>query len=190
MKTLQLSVLKRIDALLAGARARASGIFVVSQNGAFSGNAALSPGDLTSGTNTPIVLAALDLTPVNKGLFLFHALVDYTLSAADTVAFSVQAIPAVTAITGGTALGNVHYESGQGAGQPVVVTGGTPVPSLTTSDEIATAQIAHQSKTIAGLVQLTETQTRQAIQLTVVATGGSHITSMSLWISALEQLAA
>lgn len=179
MRTEQLSVLKRHDALLALLNSRAAGAGVAATNFALTGNTPVAPSDLT-GTGTQIVLAAMDLTPKVSGLFHVDWTITYTLAAADTVKFIVEAVPAVTAITGGSSVGTIKlfYEHTT----PLVVTGGAPVLSLTTNDQIATGNIAHVTRQISGMVLLGGAlNTRQAIQLNVVTTGGQNISAISLW---------
>lgn len=182
MRTMQLSVLKRIDNLLAKAMARSSAGFV-SGNLVGSPAGGVTPDNLTaSGTET--VVAALDLTPVLAGVFHFDFKITYTLSAADTVTWRVKSIPAVTAITGGAAVGGLHYS----AGSPVVVAGGTPVLQFSRADELATGNIAKVSATLSGIIQLTGSPeaTRQAIEITAQTGGGANLTTVNLSTAANE----
>lgn len=182
MRTMQLSVLKRLDNLVAGARARAAIPVVGAANESGKAAPPAALGDLSGVTTAFIDLAAMDLTPKGSGRFQYTATVNYTLDGADTVTFNVDAVPLVTAISGGTASGNFHYESGT----PIVVTGGAPVVEIPTVDQIAAGQIAAVSKTISGFVQLAPLGGRQAIVLAVKTAGGAHLTGITLTTLAFE----
>lgn len=181
MRTMQGSVLKRIDNLLARASSRASG--AASASGIVTaGNGGVTLGPLDGTTTTPpTVIAAFDVTPTKGGLYQVSFTVGYVLSAADNLGFLVDAVPAVTAITGGAAApppnAAFHYET---TGSPLVVTGGTPVLAISAAVAVATGQIAAQTQLITGTVQLLPTPTRQAIVLSVVTAGGAHLTTLAI----------
>lgn len=181
MRTMQGSVLKRIDNLLARASSRASG--AASASGAVTaGNGGVVLGPLDGTTTTPpTVLAAFDVTPTKGGLYQVSFTVNYALSAADTLAFLVNGVAAVTAITGGATApppnAAFHYET---TGSPLVVTGGASELAISAAVAVATGQIAAQTQVISGTVQLLPTPTRQAIVLGVVTSGGAHLTTLGI----------
>lgn len=182
MRTSNLSVLKRLDALVQLALARANGA-AVPGNKVVTPLGGVTPSDLSGTTTAPIIVSALDVTPVRAGTYRVAVVVNYTLSAADEVTWVLGAVPTVTAITGGTTVGNVHYESGT----PVVVTGGSPSAQIGSSATVATGQIAHATATVTGLVAVGAKGVRAAITLTAVTVGGAHITGITLIESAVEE---
>jgi hypothetical protein len=96
---------------------------------------------IASGPQTPanfaggaaINLAAFLVQPKGSGRFVLRAMLEFIAAAADAgVILDVVVIPDVTVFSGGAGVGpatapTMRYETGTGAGQPVVVTGGAPV---------------------------------------------------------------
>lgn len=150
-------------------------------------------GDLTSGTATPIILFAIGMKPKSTGNVQLDINLVYTLSAADTVTMAVGTQNNCSSIAGGTqvfASPQLNVESGQGAGQPVVVTASGGLVNVGNFEsEVATAQITKQTAVFSGLVTLAEPTTAgdvTAIVVTIAAAGGAHITGMTALISARE----
>ena len=187
MRTSNLSVLKRLDSLVALARARAAGAAAAFANQGVIVNGT-APGDLTAGTNAGIVIAAFDLTPKTAaGLFQGNWLLNFTLSAADTVRLDVEVAELTGNITGGLSSGAAHWETGQGAGQPLVIPiTGVFTNELTAIEQFAAGQIASCSMNLAGLVGGITGQARSVIALKATVAGGAHLTGMSLAASAYE----
>lgn len=184
MKTMQLSVLKRIDNLLAGARARAAAA-PAAGSVITAGNGGVAAGALTGVTTGQTTVAAFDVTPTRGGLYQVTVTVIYVLSAADTLAWALFAVPAVTAIAGGAAVGAFHYET---TGSPLVVTGGAGVEAILNQAEIAAGNITAVTVTLSGVVQVLPTPTRQAIVLTVQTSGGAHLTTIAINNAAASEL--
>lgn len=180
MRTMQLSVLKRLDNLVAAARSRAAAAPGAS-SAITAGNGGVAAGALTGTTTALIPVAAFDVTPTRGGLYQVSMNLEFVLSAADSVTWAVLAVPAVTAISGGAQVppstGKFHYET---TGSPLVVTGGTPVSASTVSQQFAAGQIAACNQSIFALVQLLDTPTRQAIVVEVETSGGAHLTTLNI----------
>jgi hypothetical protein len=149
-------------------------------------------GDLTTGTATPINLFAIGMKPKSSGLVELLVMLTFALSAADTVTMAVASQADVSAITGGTqvtASPQLNVESGQGAGQPVVVTGGATTAQGSNVQEIATGGISKVTLVYSAFVQLTPAALAAnfaAIVATIAAAGGATITGITATISARE----
>ena len=106
---------------------------------------AVSPGNFAGGA--AINLVAFLMTPRGLGSFNVRALLNMIVAAADAdIVLAVEVIPNVTAFSGGTLVtGGIpaRYETGTGAGQPVVVTGDAAIPIGQWSEQIATGDIGH-----------------------------------------------
>lgn len=146
----------------------------------------VTPGALTLAAATPVLVAAVGMTPKGVGLTEVAFMLTLTLAAADTVTMRAAVQANVTSITGGSELGGAspsfNYETGQGAGQPVVVVGGAvtqqgsfvesrPAGALTVTCIFAGA-VELPAVTVAGAVS--------AILLDIATTGGADISALSL----------
>jgi hypothetical protein len=173
------------DALLANAadmaliRAQAGSGSVSLMNRAYTA-LGVSPGTLTSTTSAKIVAAA-PFTPKTSGLFSVMFNVNYSLSAADTVGFTVIAfVPtpsvAVTGGVSGCAVGGLVYET---SGHAISVTG-SGGPSAGASDIVVpTPAIGLLSSNISGPLVL-PMGVQSAIALSAQTIGGAIITFTSL----------
>ncbi len=96
-----------------------------------SGPGTVAPANFAGGA--AINLAAFLVQAKSSGIFNLRAMLEFVAAAADAgVILDVSVIPNVTAFSGGNGVGPVgaptmRYETGTGAGQPVVVTGDAPV---------------------------------------------------------------
>lgn len=172
------NALKRLDNLVAGARARASAASLAGAAQLVTQADEAVCGALTGTTTSPIVIAAFDVTPNKSGLYLVGFTLPLVLSAADTLSWNIEAVPLVTAITGGTAIRETfHFETSS----PVVVTGGTPVDVGLLTQEIATGDIGAQSPSFVFAAAMPGAiGTRQALVLFVETAGGAHLTTLEI----------
>jgi hypothetical protein len=172
------SALKRLDNLVRLALSRATGAGLAAGAGVITQDDEVVCGPLTGTTTSPITVAAWDVTPVKSGLYLVGFTLPFVLSAADTVSWNIEAVPLVTAITGGTAIRSTfHYESTS----PLVVAGGTPVNAGLYTQEIATGDITAQTPTLCmAAVTPGAIGTRQALVLFVKTAAGAHLTTLEI----------
>lgn len=172
---LNVSDSKRLNNLVAGARARASAAASGGTEAISAGNGGVTLGPLTGTTTVLTPIIAFDVTPRKSGMFLVQVNLTFVLSAADTVAIPVDVVPAVTALTGGTALGDFHYET---TGQPLEITGGTPVLAAVQTMQVAAGQIGSVNMQVSALVNVGNIGTRSAIVVNVETSGGAHLTAI------------
>lgn len=178
---------KRQDALIALSAARAKGaalrqfanFFAVLRAGP-----PVVPGNLTAGTAATIDLFAVLVPPVDPtgDMVDLFVLLNFSLSAPDEVALGITTAPNAT-VTGGAVVDNgIHYETGQGAGQPLVITSGTPAP-MGAFD----AQLAAGFQTIAFAqtvnVPPPGASGQSIIRARIGAAGGATFTGMKLTVS-------
>jgi hypothetical protein len=127
----------------------ATGLYNAQNNFANLGSGgAVAPGNFAGGA--AINLFAF-LFPHDAGLGVFRlvALVNMIVAAADAgVILAVSVIPNVTAFSGGTLVGTAgnpqgRFETGTGAGQPVVITGDAGVPIGQWIEQVAAGDVGH-----------------------------------------------
>jgi hypothetical protein len=149
----------------------------------FGGGNGLAPGDLTSGTTTPIVLFAYQFTGKGGGIFTIDFDLTFTLSQADTVTIALFAAADITAFSGGTlvngAIGALRFESSSGGAVTVTATEGQ---FGQWAKQIASGEIGKQTATWSGLTTISVIDPNPVgIVATIVAgTAGTTITGMSL----------
>jgi hypothetical protein len=149
----------------------------------FGGGNLLTPGDLTSGTTTPIVLFAYEFKGRGGGIFTVDFDLTFTLSQPDIVTISLVEVTDITAFSGGTAvsspIGTLRFESS--AGGPVTLTG-TEVPIGQWAKQIAAGEIAKQTATWSGLTSITIIDPNPVgmVARIVAATAGTSITALTL----------
>ena len=147
------------------------------------GGTLLVPGDLTSGTTTPIVLFAYQFTTKGGGIFTFDFDLTFTLNQADTITIALSSVTDITAFSGGTesssSLGTLRFESSGGG--PVTVTG-NETQFGQWAKQIAAGELGKQTATWSGVTTIAvEDQNPIGIVATIVAaTAGTTITGMSL----------
>jgi hypothetical protein len=148
----------------------------VDGTGGAGGNA--HPGDLTSGTTSPAILFAFQLSPKAGGLFFLSFSLEFTLSAPDTVTIAIESAGNVTSVSGGTTLGTKLQVEGPG---PVTVASDAPVQRSEWAAEIPAGATAKQTATWAGVVALQSNGNNPAAIIATIATaGGASLTGMSL----------
>ena len=143
----------------------------------------LTPGDLTSGTTTPLVLFADQFTSKGGGIFTFDFDLTFTLNQADTISIALFSVTDITAFSGGTestsSLGSLRFESSGGG--PVTITG-TETQFGQWAKEIAAGELGKQTATWSGVTTIgVEDPNPIGLVATIVAaTAGTTITGMSL----------
>ena len=158
----------------------ANGLFsllsTISGTGGAGGN--VHPGDLTSGTTTPAILFAFQLSPKAGGLFFLSFSLEFTLSAPDTVTIAIESAGNATSVSGGANVGTNLFVEGPG---PVTVVSDAPVQRSEWAAEVPSGAIAKQTATWSGVVALQSTGDNLAALIATIATaGGASITAMSL----------
>lgn len=178
---------KRQDALIARAGARAAGALERQLFNFFStarAGAAVAPGNLTTGTAATIDLFAVLVPPADPAgdMVDLFVVLNFSLSAPDVVALGITTA-ANAAVTGGAVVDNgIHYETGQGVGQPLVITSDAP-----------SAEFAYNANLAAGFHTITLAQAvkvpppglsgQSIIRARIGAAGGATFTAMSLSVS-------
>jgi hypothetical protein len=178
---------KAQDALIARAGARAAGALQRQFFNFFASARAggpLSPGDLTVGTAASIDLFAV-LLPTGDAagdMVDLFAMLNFTLSAPDVVALGVTTASNATVAGGASVDNGIHYETGQGPGQALVITSDAPSP-----------QGAYNANLGAGFQTITFAQTLKVpppgasgfsiIRARIGAAGGATFTGMKLTVS-------
>jgi hypothetical protein len=149
----------------------------------FGGGNLLTPGDLTSGTTTPIVLFAYQFNVKGGGIFTIDFDLTFTLSQPDTVTIALSQISDITAFSGGSAvsspIGILRFESSGGGA--VTVTGSETALGEW-AKQIAAGEIAKQTATWSGLTSITiiDPNPIGIVTRIVAATAGTSITAMQL----------
>jgi hypothetical protein len=149
----------------------------------FGGGNLLVPGDLTSGTTTPIVLFAYEFTGKGGGIFEVDFDLTFTLNQADTITIALSTVSEITAFSGGTEqsspIGQLRFESSGGG--PVTITG-TQIQFGQWSEEIAAGEIGKETATWSGLTTISVLDANPVgmVATIVAGTAGTTITGMSL----------
>jgi hypothetical protein len=178
---------KSQDALIARAGARAAGALSRTLFNFFAtarAGAPVNPGNLTVGTAATIDLFAVLIPPGDPGgdMVDLFAVLNYTLSAPDVVALGITTAPNATVSGGATVDNGIHYETGQGAGQPLVITSDAPSPEFAYNANVAAG---FQTITIAQSVKVPPPGASgfSIIRARIGAAGGATFTAMSLSFS-------
>jgi hypothetical protein len=158
----------------------ANGLFsllsTISGTGGAGGN--VHPADLTSGTTSPAILFAFQLSPKAGGLFFLSFSLEFELSAPDTVTIAIESAGNATSVSGGTNVGTNLFVEGPG---PVAVASDAPVQRSEWAAEVPAGATAKQTATWAGVVALQSSGDNLAAIIATIATaGGASIIGMSL----------
>lgn len=144
----------------------------------------VTPGNLTAGTAASIDLFAVLLPPADPDgdMVELIAMVSFTLSAPDVVALGVTTAPDATCTGGATVDNGIHYETGQGAGQPLVITSGASSPQGAFNANLGAG---FQTITFAQFVNVPPAGAsgQSIIRARIGAAGGATFTAMSLTVS-------
>ena len=138
--------------------------------------APVAPANLVAPANA--ILAAIALTPKVSGRFQFNFVLNFTDSAADSVGLAVTAGAAV-AVTGGTLLNNIYWES-----SPITAAGFAALQTPCIWGQTFAAGNLTQSATLTGLTAALAVGVPALIILTVAAT--HNLSGMDLTASAFE----
>jgi hypothetical protein len=167
----------------------ANSIYNAQDNYASIGNSgAENPGNFAGGA--AINLFAFLVKPSATGVFNLRMLLNMIVAGADAgVILAVSIIPNVTAFSGGTlaGLGNfppaARFETGTGAGQPVVVTGDAPQPICEWVKQVGAAEIGHQTASLSVDINVPEPSNPLAlgqVVLVTIADTAAAITGLAL----------